>query len=150
MKNSFVLLCSLVFIVVSLGICHAADIEVTLECPENVTVGTPLDIIVTKIVNDDDPADPESTPAVIGHALVGLGGNMGNSVTGIALFGPFSRSFNLTVNPGQTVDGPWVIRIIDKVPASLAGKVAMATVGFTTANYREMFGGEGCGVNVRK
>lgn len=150
MNKSFVLLCSFVFIVMSMGICYATDIEVTLECPENVTVGNPLDVIVTKIVNDEDTADPESSPAIIGHALVGLGGNMGNSITGIALFGPFSRPFSLTVQPGQTVNGPWVIRIIDKVPTSLGGKVAMATVGFTTASYSKMFAGEGCGVNVRK
>jgi hypothetical protein len=87
---------------------------------------------------------------VIGHALVGLGGNMGNSVTGIALFGPFSRPFSLTVQPAQTINGPWVIRVIDKVPPSLAGKVAMATVGLTDAKYSKTFGGEACGVNVTK
>jgi hypothetical protein len=150
MKKTVLIVCSAALFFMGLGICYAQDVEFTLQCPENIKAGNPLDVTVSNILNDEDPQDPEAGPAVIGHALVGLGGNMGNSVTGIALFGPFSRPFSLTVQPGQTVSGPWVLRIIDKVPASLAGKVAMATVMFSNAGYSENFGGNSCGVNVTK
>lgn len=127
-----------------LSVCYAGDLEVEIQCPGSVTVGNPLDVTVVNIQNK------EALPVSISKALVGFGGNMGNSVTGIGLFGPFSRSFNLTVQPGEILTGPWVIRIIDKVPSSLAGKVAAAIVMFTNANYNSNFGGDGCGVEVVK
>jgi hypothetical protein len=49
---------------------------------------------------------------------------------------------------GQALTGPWNIRIIDKVPNALAGKVAVATFMFTTPKYDKELGGKSCGVNV--
>jgi hypothetical protein len=86
----------------------------------------------------------------IEKALIGFGGNMGNSVSGIGLFGPFNRVLNWSVGPGGTINDGRKIRIIDKVPSALAGKVAMATVFFTTGNYKEELGSDACGVNVVK
>lgn len=134
------------------SVCYAANLEVKIQCPSSVTVGNPLDVTVVNIQNKDKNVEGkvQALPVSISKALVGFGGNMGNSVTGIGVFGPFSRSFNLTVQPGEVLTGPWVIRIIDKVPSSLAGKVAAAGVTFTNADYSSNFGGDGCGVEVVK
>jgi hypothetical protein len=117
-------------------------LNVEVECPENIIVGNPLDIVITQIENRD------SVPITTARALVNFTGNTGNSVAGIGIFGPFSRIFDLTVPPGQTITGSWKIRIIDKVPNALAGKVAMATFMFTTSKYDKELGGKSCGVNV--
>ena len=123
---------------------NSGKLNMEVECPENIVVGNPFDIVITQIENRD------SVPITIAKALVNFTGNMGNSISGIGIFGPFSRIFDLTVPPGQTLTGSWKIRIIDKVPNALAGKVAMATFMFTTSNYKKELGGKSCGVNVLK
>lgn len=123
---------------------NSGKLNMEVECPENIVVGNPLDIVITQIENRD------SVPITIAKALVNFTGNMGNSISGIGIFGPFSRIFDLTVPPGQTLTGPWTIRVIDKVPKALAGKVAMATFMFTTSKYDKELGGKSCGVNVLK
>ena len=120
------------------------DLKVDIACPDTVKVGDPLVVTVVSIHNN------ENNTVSIPKAVVGFGGNMGNSVSGIGLFGPFSRDIGWSVGPGGTLSNPGTITIISKVPAALAGKVAMATVMFTTGNYKENLGSDGCGVNVIK
>jgi len=151
MKKYFVLFCCILCSVVLLGIgnARAGVLEVDIACPDTVTVGNPLEVTVVSIVNTD-----LINSVAIEKALIGFGGNMGNSVSGIGLFGPFNRVLNWSVGPGGTPGGTIAdgrkIRIIDKVPSALAGKVAMATVFFTTGNYKEELGSDACGVNVVK
>jgi len=146
MKRYFVLffciLCSVVFL--SIGNARADVLEVDIACPDTVKVGDPLVVTVASIHNTD------FINVSIPKALVGFGGNMGNSVSGIGLFGPFSRDLGWSVGPGGTLSNPGTIPIINKVPAALAGKVAMATVVFTTGNFKEELGSDSCGVNVVK
>jgi len=120
------------------------DLKVDITCPDTVKVGDPLVVTVVSIYNNN------SNTVSIPKAFVGFGGNMGNSVSGIGLFGPFSRDIGWSVGPGATLSNPGTITIISKVPAALAGKVAMATVVFTTGNYKKQLGSDGCGVNVVK
>lgn len=146
MKRTFiVLLCSVLLSIISQGSGYADDLEVSIQCPENVTVGQALDVTITSIKNTDS-----QNSVTISRALAGFGGNMGNSMTGIGLFGPFSRAWTeIILQPGATDGTSRQIRIIDKVPSSLAGKVAAATVVLTKRNYASL-GGDSCGVNVVK
>jgi hypothetical protein len=147
MNRYFVLFCCILFSVVflSIGNVQAEVLEVDIACPDTIKVGSPLEVTVVSIVNTD-----LINSVAIEKALVGFGGNMGNSVSGIGLFGPFNRVLNWPVGPGATINDGRKITIIDKVPSALAGKVAMATVYFTTANYKEELGSDSCGVNVVK
>jgi hypothetical protein len=147
MKKLFAVFCCFFCSIVLLGIgsAQAEVLEVDIACPDTVTVGSPLEVTVVSILNTDI-----INSVVIEKALVGFGGNMGNSVSGIGLFGPYNRTLNWNVGPGATIADGRKIRIIDKVPAALAGKVAMATVMFTTGNYKEQLGSDSCGVNVIK
>jgi hypothetical protein len=146
MKRTFiVLLCCMLLSIISQGIGFAGDLEISMQCPDNVTVGQALDVTITSIKNTDS-----ENPVTISRALAGFGGNMGNSATGIGLFGPFNRTWTeITLQPGATDGIQRQIRIIDKVPSSLAGKVAAATVVLTKRNYASI-GGDSCGVNVVK
>ena len=69
-------------------------------------------------------------------------------MAGIGFFGPFSRDVNWTI-PSMN-SSLQVIRIIDKVPASLAGKVSTAVVTATSPDYKMDYGTEYCIVNVIK
>jgi hypothetical protein len=147
MKKYFGPFCFILFSIVFIGFnqAQAEVLEVDIACPDTVTVGSQLEVTVVSILNTDI-----INSVVIEKALVGFGGNMGNSVSGIGLFGPYSRTLNWNVGPGATIADGRKIKIIDKVPAALAGKVAMATVVFTTGNYKEQLGSDSCGVNVIK
>ena len=147
MKKYFMVFCGIFCSIVLLGIvsAQAGALEVDIACPDTVKVGSPLEVTVVSIVNTDAENSVD-----IPKALVGFGGNMGNSVSGIGLFGPFNRVLNWSVGAGGTIADGRKITIIDKVPSALAGKVAMATVVFTTANYKEELGSDACGVNVVK
>jgi hypothetical protein len=147
MKKYFGPFCFILFSIVFIGFnqAQAEVLEVDISCPDTVTVGSQLEVTVVSILNTDI-----INSVVIEKALVGFGGNMGNSVSGIGLFGPYSRTLNWNVGPGATITDGRKIKIIDKVPAALAGKVAMATVVFTTGNYKEQLGSDSCGVNVIK
>jgi hypothetical protein len=147
MKKYFGPFCFILFSIVFIGFnqAQAEVLEVDIACPDTVTVGSALEVTVVSILNTD-----LINSVVIEKALVGFGGNMGNSVSGIGLFGPYNRTLNWNVGPGATIADGRKIRIIDKVPAALAGKVAMATVMFTKGNYKEQLGSDSCGVNVIK
>jgi hypothetical protein len=147
MKKYFGLFCFILFSIVFVGFnqAQAEVLEVDITCPDTVKVGDPLVVTVASIHNAD-LINSVSIP----KALVGFGGNMGNSVSGIGLFGPFSRDIGWSVVAGGTLSNAGTITIISKVPAALAGKVAMATVMFTTGNYKEQLGSDSCGVNVIK
>jgi hypothetical protein len=148
MKKYFGPFCFILFSIAFLGFSQAQAgqvLEVKIACPDTVKVGDPLVVTVVSILNDDF-----ENSVSISKALVGFGGNMGNSVSGIGLFGPFSRDLTWSVGPGGTLSNPGTISIISRVPASLAGKVAVATVVFTTVDYKKHLGSDGCGVNVIK
>jgi hypothetical protein len=147
MKKYFGTFCLILFSIVFLGFSQAQAevLEVDITCPDTVKVGEALVVTVASIHNTD-LINSVSIP----KAMVGFGGNMGNSVSGIGLFGPFSRDIGWTVGKGGTLSNPGTIPIISKVPAALAGKVAMVTVVFTTGNYKEQLGSDSCGVNVIK
>ena len=147
MKKYLGLFCFILFSIVFLGFSQVQaeeDLKVDIACPDTVKVGDPLVVTVVSIHNNT------FNSVSIPKAIVGFGGNMGNSVSGIGLFGPFSRDIGWSVGPGGTLSNPGTITIISKVPAALAGKVAMATVVFTTGNYKKQLGSDGCGVNVIK
>jgi len=149
-KAFFIFLVVLLFLIPLFSICFAQTdgnstfgnlIKVTVQCPPNVKVGTPLDVSVT-IYNG------ASIDLTITKLLVALTGNVGNSSAGIGFFGPFIRDVSWTI-PSMN-SSLQTIRIIDKVPASLAGKVSTAVVTVTSPDYKKEYGTEYCIVDVIK
>lgn len=145
-KTIFPFLLSLLIILSLSTICFSqqSTIEygiVTVQCPETVKIGTPLDVAVTFY-------NKTEISLTITKLLVALTGNVGNSISGIGFFGPYSRDVNWDIPGGQTV--LQTVRIIDKVPASLAGKVSAASVMITSRDYKTTYGSDSCVVNVVK
>lgn len=143
-KVIFIISLSSLFILSLFTICFSMTTEygaMTVQCPDTVKIGTPLDVYVTL-------HNRTEITLIVTKLLVSLTGNVGNSITGIGFFGPFSRNVDWTIPPNNTITE--LIRIIDKVPASLAGKVSAAFVSVTSPDYKIEYGTEFCMVNVVK
>jgi hypothetical protein len=91
-----------------------------VACPNSVKIGNSL--TVTVYVKNECLTDITVTRAMIG--LVGTGNTLEKAVT----WGPYHRVISLPLGPGGTA--PLSIQIVSAVPASLANKMALATVGF--------------------
>ncbi len=129
----------------------AGSLNEGIQCPASVKAGTTLSVAVTYVSNSCcDQGNPACTIHVR-NALVALIGNPGTTLTGLGLYGPFVRPFQVDIPP--CVEGPVPpgavpsIKVVGAVPAALAGKAAMVNVMFTSSNNQELGSGS-CLVNV--
>jgi hypothetical protein len=139
MFNKCLLLLSFVFCLGS-GSALASDLRIDVQCPQSVKGGAALDATVN-ISNDGDSA------VTVGRALATFAGNTLSTVTGIGLFGPFSRPLNVTISAGGSTTQ--TVRIMDSVSTKLRGKVAIAMVTLTSADFKTTFGTKQCFVEVQ-
>jgi hypothetical protein len=117
----------------------ADALDLNITCPNSVKNGTPLNVTVNMSNNTEDSI-------TLANALVGLGGNASNTLSGIGLFGPFNRTFNITIASWDSATQ--AVQIIDKVPSNLKGKMAMAVVALTSSDFNRSYGTGKCLVNV--
>lgn len=138
-KKSFVLLC--IISCVTVGSALAGDpLTVSLQCPQSVVAGQALDVAAT-VYNGTD------SQVTVARAVTTFGGNANNSLSGMGLFGPFSRSLAATINSGSQINP--TIRIIDSVPYALKGKVAVAAVILSSSNFSVSLGRASCFLEVK-
>jgi hypothetical protein len=114
----------------------ANNLDLNITCPDSVKNGGPLNVTVNMSNNTEDSI-------TVANALVGIGGNASNTLSGIGLFGPFNRSLNVTIASGNSASR--TVQIIDKVPANMKGKMAMAIVALTSSDFNKGYGTEKCG-----
>ncbi len=135
-KKSFLLF----FLIFCFGVGSVMAKSVELQCPASVKAGSSLDV-TANIVNNGDSA------ITIGQALATLMGNGANTLSGIGLFGPFSRPLSVTIQAGQSTSQS--VHIIDKVPTNLRGKVAIAMIILIPSDSQKPVGSGQCFVNVQ-
>jgi len=122
-------------------------------CPGTVKAGTSL-VVTVYVENKGDDCEPTPVgPTVeVKRFMVGLAGNPVGSIGGTGYWGPFPRSIPaVSVPPCQTVL-VGNVKILDKVPSSLIGKmagVALSLLSPANADIpNEPRSGGGCLVQV--
>jgi len=125
-----------IIILLGIGSALAGSLRVVVQCPSSVTAGKPLDVTA-------DFYNSTSNDISISQVFAMLEGSASNT---LGLFGPFSRSLSLTIPSGND-SGNKTIRIIDKVPSGLKGKIAGATVA--TIYNNNHVGSGSCMVQVK-
>lgn len=131
------------------GAAEAYALDVDLACPSTVKIGKPL--AVTVYLKNWD-----YSPVTVSRSMAFLAGNStSNTFASVGLWGPFHKNgFGTKIVPGVNQNN-WTpgtvaafnITVINAVPNSLAGKMAVTGVDFLDSSGRSE-GGNSCMVSV--
>lgn len=131
-----------------LGAAEARAVDADIACPASVTSGQSLGVTIT-LKNWNT-----TTSVSVNRAMVYLAGNStSNNVASLGLFGPFYRNGfgTKTVPKATNASTPGTVgfglNVTSSVPASLAGRMAIAGVEILDSNGQGIAGGS-CVVTV--
>jgi len=136
------LLFVLAVVVIYAGTASAQDVKLDVKCPPNIRAGSLLNVTLNVSASTLECTGTIGVPRL----MVAIGGNAQDTLGGIGIWGPFLRPANWTLT-FCAAPLTKTVKVIDAMPATVVGTMAMVMVKAIDSAGRELGSGT-CYVNV--